>query len=153
MSATLPQIRDAIHAKLSGVAGIGIVHKFERYLKREAELMAAYVSGGTLKGWNIRRISSLENFRAVSRYVVTHRWRISGYRAIDDAVESELLFDALLEAIRDAFRTDETLGLTDVITILPEGQAGIQLEDSGPVMFAGVLCHGARLALSTRVYF
>lgn len=150
---TLTQIRDAIQGVLAGVPGIGPVHKFERYLKREAELQALYVSGGQLKGWLIRRLSTREQALAVGRTVVTHRWQIRGYRAIDDATQSELAFDDTIEAIRDAFRADETLG--GLVKGLEEsaGQggdvAGVQLADSGPVLFAGVLCHAARLSLTT----
>jgi hypothetical protein len=36
--------------------------------------------------------------------------------------------------------------------VLDEGDAGVQVPESGPVMFAGVLCHAARLTLATRHY-
>ena len=58
--------------------------------------------------------------------------------------------DRLIEAVRVAFRHDETLGGV-VETTMSDGRAGPQLDDSGPAMFAGVLCHHARLTLSTVV--
>lgn len=68
--------------------------------------------------------------------------------SLDDETQSELAFDNLIEAARDAFREDETIGGA-VETTTVDGQAGLQLDDSGPSMFAGVLCHHARLSLAT----
>ena len=150
MTATLAQIRDAIKAKLEGIAGIGIVHKKERLAARVADLKALYVSNGQLLGWHIRRVATSEVSPAIGRYTTDHRWQIRGFMAIDDAADSEIVFDELIESIRAAFRADETLGGTIGGTQAPPPTIGAQLIESGPVMFADVLCHGARLQLMTR---
>jgi hypothetical protein len=81
---------------------------------------------------------------------VLNKWRISGFLSLDDANQSEIVFDNLVEAVCDAFRADETLGGLIAGTVMDNPNvAGIQVEDSGPVMFAGVLCHSARLVLYT----
>jgi hypothetical protein len=83
-------------------------------------------------------------------YNVLNRWRISGFMSLEDSSASEIVFDNLVEAVCDAFRSDETLGGLIAGTVMDSPNvAGIQVEDSGPVMFAGVLCHSARLVLYT----
>jgi hypothetical protein len=77
--------------------------------------------------------------------------------SLDDAAASELVFDDLIESIRDAFAADETLGGTVAQCAVPDdgsgnGESGIQLDDTGPAMFAGVLCHVCRLGLNTIRY-
>jgi hypothetical protein len=68
---------------------------------------------------------------------------------------SELTFDDLIESVRDAFAQDETLGGTVDQCSEPgneDGESCIQLDDAGPVMFGGVLCHACRLGLTTVRY-
>lgn len=148
---TIAQVREAIRAKLAGVAGIGVVNDYERYAVSISEFKAFFVAAGQVKGWLIRRAATQETSPALGRYVVTHRWQLRGYMALDDSAGTEKTFDTLVEAVRDAFRADETLGSVVAATVI-DGEAGIQVEDSGPVMLAGVLCHGVRLKLSTRHY-
>lgn len=146
-------IRDAIRDVMLAVPDIGMVHRYERYAKDLSALKALYLSPahGQLRGWFIRRVKVQETSMTRPRSVELTRWRIQGLMALDDATESELAFDALIEQLRDAFRINGTLNGTVAASGLPDGsETGLQLEDAGPVMFAGVLCHGARLALHTR---
>lgn len=147
--ADLVTTRAAIVAVLEGVAGIGRVHSFERYAKAEGKLREIYTIGGRLEGWFVRRTATRVTAPALRIRTVIHRWRIRGYMGLEDAEQSELAFDARLEAIRAAFDASTTLGGVCETTHVDD-LAGAQLEDSSPVMFAGVLCHGARFALSTR---
>lgn len=145
---TIDAIRTAIVAQLTGVAGVGTVHRFQRYAHKQSDFKTFYESDGKVLGWFVRRISTAEREDTNTYNKVIHRWRIEGVMSLDDATESEVAFDALIEAVRDAFRNDETLG--DVVeTTVVDGQAGLQLDDSGPAMFAGILCHHARLSLAT----
>lgn len=152
---TLDQIRAAIAGKLSAVPNVGRVHDYERYAAQGGEMKALYVAtiagAPQLRGWFVRRVRTREDSDDLGRYVVTHGWQIRGYLALDDAAASEKTFDALVEAIRDAFREDENLGGLVSSTVV-EDAAGAQVEDSAPVLFAGVLCHSARLRLATRHY-
>ena len=149
--ATLQQIRDAIAAKIAAVAGAGLVHTFERYTKRKAEFTALFVIGGTVNGWVIRRVGTRRTSPGKGRVVVTHRWQLRYYRALDDASQSELAFDTTIETVAAAFRDDENLGGVVDGTVI-DGEAGLQVEDTGPVFLGEVLCHGARLKLSTRQF-
>lgn len=149
-SPTHTQIRNAIAAVISGVTDIGKVHKFERFSKGEKDFRTQYDYNGQVRGWNVRRISRSETPVAVGVHNVISRWRISGFMSLSDADESELVFDTLLDDLCSAFRADETLGDVVASTVLDNPNvAGLQIEDAGPVMFAGVLCHSARGILHT----
>ncbi|TVO70906.1 hypothetical protein FHP88_15745 [Sedimenticola selenatireducens] len=144
-------IRAAIVAKLNSITDIGMVHAYERYAKNSADMKKLYLSDGRFKGWHVRRVTTREKSPATGRWARTYRWKIRGFMALDDADKSEQLFDAFIELICDAVRADDTLGGVVDSCIVGE-EAGVQVQDSGPVMFAGVLCHSADLALNTRVY-
>ncbi len=148
---TLTQIRDAIAAKMATVTGIGLVHKYERFAKGEKDFRAFYEYNGQIRGWNIRRITRSETSKMMGSADVINRWRIRGFMSMSDADASELAFDGLVEGLCAAFRADETLGGLIASTVMPTmgDIAGLQEEDSGPVMFAGVLCHSASLILYT----
>lgn len=146
----LDQIRNAIAAKLASVTDIGKVHAFERFAKGEKDFRTLYEHNGQVRGWNIRRLTKAETSPALGVTSVLNKWRISGFMSLEDSAGSELVFDNLVEAVCDAFRNDETLGGLIAGTVMDNPNvAGIQVEDSGPVMFAGVLCHSARLVLYT----
>jgi hypothetical protein len=149
--ATLAEIRAAIVARLAGVAGIGVVHDRQRFGKRDADLKALYQSGAILQGWHVRRVATKATKRGISGVSIHHAWRIFGVRSFDDDGASEIAFDASIEAIRAAFAADDTLGGLVHTCILrnPDAQVGIAVLDAGPVLFAGVLCHGAELSLDT----
>lgn len=151
---TLQQIRDAIKAKMETVAGIGKVHAYERYTQQQSALQTLYkdTASSRLLGWHIRRTGTREIFLDTGRWVIDHDWKIRGFMALDDADATEQTFDTLIEAIRDAFRSDDSLGSLIFSTCIDtkNNQAGVQVEEAVPVLFAGVLCHSARLALTTR---
>ena len=146
----LADIRAAIVAKLEGVANIGAVNDYERYTVDLKDFKAFFVSSGKVRGWTIRRISKRVISPALGEVKVTNHWRIAGYFSFEDAKASEKTFDDLVEAVMAAFLADETLGGVVGATVDDDdGTAALQLDDSGPVMFAGVLCHSARLTLKT----
>lgn len=145
-------VRNAIAAKMLTVPGIGQVHGFERYTEELAKFKAIYVDAGRVLGWFIRRAGWREKTGSTGHTVITYRWDIRGYMSLQDDLQSELAFDALVDQLAAAFRNDEFLGGA-VDTTFTDGDAGLQLEDGGPVMFAGILCHSARLALFTRCTF
>lgn len=155
---TVNQIRAAIAEKIHGVNPAVAAHEYERYTKNQSDLLAMYqapdsldATKARLNGYHVRKVSTREVFVDTGRWSIWHRWRIRGLMSLDDADESEKLFDTQLEAIRDAFRLDDTLGGLILGTIDPEsGEAGMQVIEQKPVMFAGVLCHWAEMGLSTQ---
>ncbi|MEW8522553.1 MAG: hypothetical protein AB2552_05820 [Candidatus Thiodiazotropha endolucinida] len=146
----MDDIRNAIAAVIRSVPNTGQVHTFERYANDRSDMKAFYQTGTQLLGWNIRRVRTLERSDYLGDWMRSYRWEIRGYLSIDDSEMTELQFDRLIEAICDAFRADDKLGgLVD--TCIIGNEAGIQVLESYPVMFAGVLCHSAKLALNTRI--
>lgn len=151
-------IRAAIVARLQAVPDVGQVQAYERYAADQAALKQFYFSAphGTIRGCYVRRLSTQQSGR-IDDEVEHIRWRILVLMAIADATASELTFDTLIEAMRDAFRQDDTLaGTVAQCTVPADGggsaEAGLQLDDAGPAMFGGVLCHVARLTLHTIRY-
>jgi len=149
---SLAPLRAAIKAKLQGVAGVDKVYDYERYAKTNSELVQLYTSSGRLHGWHFYREATVEEDLDNSEVRRVVRWKIRGFMALDDADQTGLIFDDLVEAIADAFRTDPTLGgacLANKDLEQEFGPSGIQVESIVPVMFANVLCHRAELSLST----
>lgn len=145
---SLAAVRQAIIDTMTTVAGIGLVHGYERYTNSQKDFRALYEANGQVLGWFVRRVTTRELIDTSHRNREVVGWRIQGYMSLDDATGSEILFDTIIEALRAAFRIDETLG--DVVdTTMVDDKVGLQLDDSGPVMFAGILCHGVRLSLQT----
>ena len=146
-------IRSAIAELMQSVPDIGVVHDYERYADKQSEFKQLYVSEvegvPQVRGWFIRRLARKESSSALARARVEMTWRIQGYMGFVDAAQSEKTFDALLDAVVAAFRRDETLGGIVDSTIVGQ-DAGLQIEDAGPVMFAGVLCHAVSGRLMTR---
>jgi len=148
-------IRAAIVECLRSVPDVGVVHDRERNAASQSALKELYWTAGLgLRGWFVRRIVTAESGNRQAHTVEEIGWRIAGFMAFDDARESELTFDDLIEGVRNAFARDETLGgiVAQCTSIDPDGPSCIQLDDAGPVMFAGVLCHAARLRLHTIRY-
>jgi hypothetical protein len=138
--------RTAIAARLATVAGVGAVFEFERYAKDDKSFRTLYAAGGEIRGWHIRRVSRRES---ADLNEVKTTWELRGFFGLQDAAESELDVDDVIDAIGDVWRADPTLG---GLFLYPAGDdpAVPELSDSGPAVFAGVLCHCVKLRLVTR---
>lgn len=151
---TVQQIRDKIKAIIVAVPNSGSVQAYERYTQQQSKLAEFYkdATSGRILGWNINRYATREAYIDIGRWVLDHDWKIRGFMSLDDADATQETFDTLIEAIRDVFRADPSLGDLVFSTVIEEKnhQAGVQVEEVAPVLFAGVLCHSARLALTTR---
>lgn len=151
-SPTVDQIIAAIVTRLQALPDAGIVHDRLRYAADAKRLKDLFVSAGRLRGWTVRRRSTLETAQGRGRNHVQHTFEIVlvvGWNDEDSASE----FDRLIEAARDAFRADDDLGGLVATTGAGEGPGstiGLQLEDSQPAMFAGALVHLGQMALTTR---
>jgi hypothetical protein len=163
--ATLTQIRAAIKAKLEAInPSVGKVNDFERWNQAASKMAEQYVydlGGGVkrLQGLFIAWRGRVEGSPALGRSTLTDAWEMRYFWALEDAnvpAASEIEFDNKVEAICDAFRADPTLGVPDVNTDLgnddESAPAFIQVPEKNHVMFCGVLCHHARMRLSTRHY-
>jgi hypothetical protein len=144
-------VRTAIRDLMLTVPEIGVVHLHERYAADLAKLKQLYGYDGHVRGWFIRRTAVRETGIALPRYLEVNRWQIRGVLSLNDETSTELVMDSLIEGVRDVIRDNPSLNNTVTKTGLlqPNAERGLQLEDFGPVMFGGVLCHGARLSLTT----
>lgn len=150
---TQADIRAAIAAKIESVADTGIVHEFERYAKTASELKTLYLTGDKLLGWNIQLVTRRRKQPGLGRWIVTITWRLTAYQSFEDASASQIAFDVMVESVDRAFRDDVSLGgLLSIGTVIEEQDdlQGMQLDDAGPVLFCGVLCHSARCTLMTK---
>lgn len=145
--------RAALFATLQAVPNIGVVHAYERVSNDLAKLKQLYYSEAhsQIRGWFIRRVRVREIGLMLPRYLEVTDWQIRGFMAIDDSAETELTMDTLIEAVRYQVRTNSTLSATvlKLGLLQKDAERGLQLEDFGPYMFGGVLCHGVRFALTT----
>lgn len=145
--------RSALVTSMRAVPNIGVVHAYERTGADLATLKQHYYSAThqQIRGWFVRRVRIRETGILQPLYLEVVEWQIRGFMAVDDAGESELVFDDLLEGLRDRLRDDSTLGGTVMKLGLLDAKSdrGLQLEDFGPYMFGGVLCHGAKFSLVT----
>lgn len=150
-------IRDALGALIATVPNVGHVHTRERYVRDENKFRTLYLytpAAGQeqVRGWWLRRVATTEKSLAVGRNLEIHTWHFRGYMTLNDATNTEGEFDALIEAMRDKVRLDPTLGALCQQSPLGNEQDGLQVLDSAPVLFCGVLCHSALLELKTWSY-
>lgn len=157
----LADTRAALLALLRAVPAVGLVHATERYARNESAFREAYLYTHTdpavdafgedshIRGWYVRRAATAET-TVNGRIMNEHTWLVRGFLAFQDEIESELIFDEMIERIRDAVRVDSSLGLPGLIGAQPFQERGVQVASVGPVMFAGVLCHSAALEFKTR---
>lgn len=146
--------RAAIVALIQGVANIGLVHAEQPFARTEVAFRALYlwadgVGGHQVRGWYVRRVRTAERELSVGRVQNTHTWQIKGFMALADEA-SALVFEALVEALRKAWRLDPSLA--GALAPGPMEPSGLQLTDNTPVILAGVLCHSATLAATTYEY-
>jgi hypothetical protein len=141
-------LRTAIVARAAAVAGMGPVHDRERFIRDQAALKALYVStfdeGERLQGWFV-------SWRAMRPTLPDERqdtWVLVGYRAVDDASDSETEFATLADSVIQSFRDYDPLGIPGVAT-LGDGLAGPSLKGMDHVMFCAVLCHRIEIELIT----
>ena len=142
-------MRNALHATVAAVPGTGIVHKYQRFAAQESKLRELYTSNGKLNGWYISRPArGMSRADFERRFDLSDTWVLRGFLALSDERESEIEFDSVLDSLQDALTADPTLGGLVEYTAVSSLEANIQ--DSGPVMFAGVLCHSAKIVFSIR---
>lgn len=166
---TLSAQRQRLLEVLRAVPAIGVVHERERWLQSEQAFRAAYQwqpPDGTpdealdafgrkphLRGWYVRRSQCSEGVQA-GRVIAVQGWDIVGLLAFDDEAGSEVVFDALIERVREALRlAGGRLQLAQLVGDAPWTERGAQLVSQQPVIFAGLLCHRAELALKLRSIF
>lgn len=142
--ATTADLRAAILALVQSVPNIGQVHDYERFAAGTKDFRLMYESAGKILGWHVRRggFSAVQVADGINQ--VRTEWKVRGFMSLDDAAQSEITFDSLVDALSVKLTRDPTLG--GLGNYVP----GFELKaDVGPVMFSGVLCHSASISFST----
>ena len=154
--ATTEAIRAAIAARMLTVPGLGVLHLYERYRFKEADFAALFMwqppvldAPKELRGWFIRRVARRVMEESHTSDLVSTDWQMRGFMAIRDGMASEIEMDAVTDGIIGTIRADLTLGgLLDGLPPAPRS-VGVQMVESAPFKFAGVVSHGVRLAWTT----
>lgn len=140
---TTADIRNAIVAKLAAIAGIGQVHDYERYAVQQSKMKELFEYNGRILGWVVRRGGLKKAAIADAIFSVRSQWQVRGYMSLDDAAQTEILFDALVDLVQATLANDPTFGIASWV---PDYELKAELE---PVMFCGVLCHSAIISFDT----
>ena len=140
-------VRGKIKEVMEEVPGVGVVNGYERYSKRKHELLKHYQADGRVKGWFIRRARKIIRRDGSDKTVAIH-WQIHGFWSLEDEDGTEEKLAELVDDLIETFATKPDLD--GVVTEINDGnQYGLAQDESGPVMFAGVLCNSVRLSLVT----
>jgi hypothetical protein len=140
---TTSDIRASIVAKLIAIPGIGQVHNYERYASQQSKLKELFSANDRILGWVVRRGGFKKTMIADALFTVRTNWQIRGYMSLDDAAETELLFNALADLVQATLANDPTFGIASWV---PDYEFKA---DEEPVMFCGVLCHNVNISFDT----
>jgi hypothetical protein len=150
-------IREQIKTILSGVDGIGVVHDYQRWAATWEKFLDHFKveATGTINGWMFSRTATPERWLTNVKYIRVYEWLIRGVYGLKDEDATETTFQALIEAVCDAFRSEDTLNGT-CETTNPEfgslaGLSGVQVALVENRSFGGMLCHYCELRLGTQV--
>jgi len=136
----LSDIRTQIKSVLESVDGIGTVHEYERWSNTWENFLEHFKdSNDRINGWTITRRATPAERRTMPIVTRRHEFVIRGIYGLNDADESELTFQDLVEAIQDAFEDQYNLGG------YVENSGPLQVNVVEPRMFGKVLCHYAEL--------
>lgn len=138
----LEEIRAHIKSVLEGVSGIGTVHEYERWAADWTRYLALFkTSADKINGWTITRRGTASVRDTMPTIMRNHTFIIRGIYGLKDTDESELTFQALIEAIQDAFEDEYLLGGY----ALNSGPMQVNVVENR--MFGTILCHFAELTL------
>ncbi len=140
---SLASMRSAIKSILEGVAGIGVVHDYERWTVDWATYLSLFraPAQNLINGWTISRASTSEVAFASGRHRRSHRFIVRGYYSQKDAAGSEKNFQDLIEAVCDGLRGNVSLNGT------AESSGPPQVRRVESRTLGDVLCHYCEIGL------
>ena len=138
-------IRPLIKTKLDGIESLGRVHDYMRFSRSVAGFLNFFrTGGGTVNGCMFGREAVPSEPRPNPKITRNPRYRMIFLYQMDDAAGSEKTFQALLDAVFDAFRTDPTLGRK------VNNSGPLQVEMIENENFGGTLYHYAECTLAVQ---
>lgn len=148
---SLTNIRTAIYEVLDNIAGIGIVHDYERWSadwSRYLDLFTTQIGGiRQVRGWTIGYSGTAESDQVQldGGELRSSRWVVRGYMGWDDSRETEKDFQDLVEDVLDAL-DDESTTLHDPADYYDIGPATAPVVEAR--VFGSVLCHYCEIILT-----
>ena len=149
---SLSAIREQIKVILAGVAGIGVIHDYERWAADYGTLMNLFKdSEGRINACIFAQKKRQEKYVVMGAPDKNRVFGITFIMGLKDSEATGILFEDLLERAVDAFRGNDDLNGA-CLTCSPEwGEvadlSGLQIGLIEPRMFGGVLCHYAEAIL------
>lgn len=136
-------IRLKIQEIIQRVPNCGPVHEYSRWTTDWNQFLALFQDPVSTRilGWEISRQAAPGIYISNAEEQVTHTYVIRGYMALKDSDRTEILFNALIEAIRAEFRQDFTLG---GLSELPKG---FEVRIIDERTFGATLCHYCEIAI------
>lgn len=141
----IDRIRSAVRDHILRVSGVGNVHTFEPKAADASNIPTLFrYNGGPVRAWTIQLERSQPDNLTNQDNTIEHRFVIRGYVEFDDTSGSELLFDRLVELIRQVFRNTLRLDLAGIVERVTEPT----FENPTPRMLGGaILVHYGELRL------
>lgn len=153
-------VRDLLRTRLALVSGIGNVHEYVRWFDKRKAMDTIAKNGGRIHSWFVTNNTSPVNtsdLQALSLKQRTYHYCFHGLMSVEDADETEILFENVVESVISYFEQEDQRKLKT---------AGVQLAGlivAGPPLWnegghrmwpgdqGGVLCHYAKIDLAVRV--
>jgi hypothetical protein len=134
-------VRQKVFEIISAVPNVGKVYNYERWAVDWNKFINLFkdTASSRILGWEICRGGMQSQKIDVIEESRTHGFKAKGYMAVNDAQASDIEFNAIIEAICNAFKGNHTLGGT----CLDAGPVAVPIIE--PRMFGSVLCHYAEL--------
>jgi hypothetical protein len=137
-------IQEAIVDILSDVTGIGQVYGYERTAIDFSTIERVFYTNGLLHCWTVSRMRQRNERRASQEVEVHYVFRVRGYYQLDDAAQSEVTFQAIVDSVMDAFLSNYTINDT------AELGGPMQLERFDTGILGGVAVHYVECTLEAQ---
>lgn len=139
-------VRQQIFSILSAVPNIGRVYDYERWATDWISFINLFKdpASGRILGWEISRMAVQTTTIDNAEDEVQHRYLIRGYMGMKDADRTEILFNGLIEQVRNSFRRNFNLNGT-CEQLSPLIVPIIELR-----IFGSVLCHYCEMHLTAQ---
>ena len=148
--ASYKTIADQIANTLAAVPNVGRVHKYIRLIMDREKLdeLALDPSQDRVAVWMMHRESVSEELLSTNQETeIHHPFVVLGYLGFKDEDATELIFQQLIDDIREAFRPVNTLN--DVVEL----RFMVQARSIDYADLHGVLCHRAELTIDVQEFY
>ena len=148
--ASYKTIADQIANTLAAVPNVGRVHKYIRLIMDREKLdeLALDPSQDRVAVWMMHRESVSEELLSTNQETeIHHPFVLLGYLGFKDEDATELIFQQLIDDIREAFRPVNTLN--DVVEL----RFMVQARSIDYADLQGVLCHRSELTIDVQEFY